>query len=314
MLEYRFGRVYRYHRVLLKDGCRELYDRMLDVLNAYPAKTSLHVDPEMSDDTLMFVFKGVLNDHPLLFWVEPAITIARSRNDAVVTFGHNSLYGSRNSILKRLENACGSICNEMGMGSKDDYAVSLAVHDHLVRNVVYEDTGDAGHCAAGPILEGKGVCEGISEAYSLLMTSLGVRCTKIDGHLMNSDVGHSWNISKIDGHFCHTDVTSDLPGYHRYFNCDDEIMELTHRFKRFVQCDSMDFNYYVRNKCLFDDFDEMSWHIKLRMKLSDRSEFMLKNPADLEDVLRLSGRARKGCACNCTCSDDNRTFVINYGY
>ncbi|WP_400209778.1 hypothetical protein [Candidatus Methanarcanum hacksteinii] len=311
--EYRFGRVYRYHRAFLEGSQVELYDDMLDVLGRYPSETTLHADLGLDNDELMFVLTGVLNDHPLLFWVEPTISIGRSRDDVEVTFNHNGLYGSRERIGRELKDACDSIRDRIGTDFRDDYSVSLAIHDLLTRDVVYEDTGIMGHCAAGPLLEGKGVCEGISEAYSLLMTSFGVRCTKVNGGLIDSDTGHSWNISGIDGHFYHTDVTSDLSGYHRYFNCDDGIMASTHRFRRFVECDSLDANYYHRNGLLFDRFEDLSRRIPLRLRLWNSFEFMLKEPAALDEVLRFFGGMRKGRACSCMSSDDQRAFRINYG-
>lgn len=285
---------------------------MLEVLNAYPSETSLAVDVGLDSDMLMFVFIGVLNDHPLLFWTDPSISIRRGRDYAKIVFHHNSLYDVRDIVRERLECACGSIRDRIGSRFRDDYSISLAIHDLLIHDVVYADTGDMGHCAAGPLLEGRGVCDGISESYSLLMTSFGIGCTKINGRFMDSDIGHSWNISRIDGHFYHTDVTSDLSGYHRFFNCDDTIMGSTHRFRRFVECDSMDANLYRRNGVLFDSFEELRKHLPLKMRLSNSFEFMLNEPADTDDVLKFFSEKRKGCVCRCIGSIDQRAFKICY--
>lgn len=308
---YRFGRVYGYHRTLLDGERRRLYDGMADVLESYPAERSLSVDGSFGDEELMFVLTGLLNDRPLLFWVEPSISIARCGGDADVGFRHNALFDSRDALTGRLESVCDSVRDGMS-GPRDDYSVSLALHDMLTRRTAYGDTGVIGHCAAGPLLDGRGVCEGISEAYCLLMTSLGVGCTKVNGRLSGSDVGHSWNISAVDGHFCHTDVTSDLPGYHRFFNLDDGTMGLTHGFRRFVECDSMDASYYVRRKCLFGRFGDLKRHVPLGMRFSRDFEFMLGEPADPDEVLDFFGGMRGG-SCICTSSDDRRGFRIRDG-
>lgn len=307
---YRFGRVCTHHRSLLNGRDRELYDEIFETLNLYPRKNGFTAYDDVSDNKLGFILTGVLNDHPLLFWVEHRLSTVRIGNNVKITFYANGLYDCRREIEQKLEVECDKIRRKLGDRFEDDYSVSLAIHDYLVGNTVYMDTGDMGHCAAGPILDGKGVCEGISEAYSLLMNSFGVRCTKINGRVAGSDEGHSWNISGIDGHTYHTDVTSDLSGHHRYFNCNNEIMSLTHIFKQFIECDSLEANYYRRNGVLFYSFDAVKSYVA-NMSLSGKFEFMTKEPSDPDTVLKLFCNIKKGRKTKCLCSEDCRAFMIN---
>ena len=310
--EYCFARPFRYHRALIDERLQDLYDRTLDVLFTFPHKKSFHTDADVDADTMMFVLAGVLNDHPILFWVEPTVSLTRRGNDTEVSFEANSLIGDKNRLMFKLRDACDSIRDRLGTRFRDDYSLSLALHDLLVREVVYEENGVMGHCALGPLLEGKGVCEGITEAYSLLMTSFGVRCTKIGGRFIGSETGHSWNISYIDGQPYHTDVTSDLSGYHRYFNCDDKMFSKTHVFKRFVACDSTEANYYHRNGVMYGSFDDVVRHVPFKTRFTDGFEFMVLEPADPDRVLRFFTGMRKGKMCTCTSSDDRRAFMIRY--
>lgn len=285
---YRFGRAFRYHRRLLSEEHKALYDTILDALLSEPFQSEVVLAGQWDIDTVMRIFAGVLNDHPLLFWVEPALTTTFDGHETCVRFTTNSLYESRADITERLEAVCGSIRDRLCRGTMDEYLISLAVHDHLISAVEYKDTGIMGHCAAGPLLESKGVCEGISEAYNLLMCAMGVKCTKIDGRFLDSDEGHSWNIAYIDGHPYHTDITSDLSGQHRFLNCSDDLMSLTHRFNRFVQCDSLEANFYLRNGTLFNTVGDSDRYVteKMRYCRSD-AEFLVIEGSSTEHYIDL---------------------------
>lgn len=312
---YSFGRRTLYHRTLLDRKSQEIYDGMLSSLKRGETSLSLDYDDSLPDiHGIKRILTGVLNDSPLLFWVRGTIGLRVCGSSATVSMEVNELYDERDRFEKELSNRCAEIHREVS-GCGGPYELSLALHDYLTRSVEYSDTGIRAHCALGPLLDGKGVCEGIADAYNLLMNSAGVRCTRIDGHTrIGADVGHSWNISIIDGHAYHADVTFDLGGMHRFLNLDDDTMALTHIFNRYVQCDSQDANYHRRNGTLFDTVDESDRY--LRKALGGRRsgiEFMVLEGSSIEHYSNLLRAAKPGYGMTIEMSGDGRGFRMTPG-
>lgn len=310
---YSFGRRSLYHRALLDRSSQEIYDRMLSALKR--GETSISLDLNNGSPDIHHVKRiliGVLNDSPLLFWVDGSIGMTTSGHSATVDMEVNGLCDDRAGLERELGLRCSEIYHEVSGSCGSQYDASLALHDWLTRSVKYSDTGVRAHCALGPLLDGEGVCDGISDAYSLLMNAAGVRCTKVDGHIRsNPEVGHSWNISFIDGHAYHTDVTFDLDGMHRYLNQDDATMSLTHLFNRYVQCDSMEANYYRRNGTLFDTVEESDKYI--RKSLGARRtqiEFMVLEGSSIEHYREILRKAKPGCGMTIATDEDGRGFQL----
>lgn len=93
-----------------------------------------------------------------------------------------------------------------------------AIHDFIIDNSVYdEERADAiknnkqlnlqepSHKAVGPLMKGKALCSGYSDAMSLFLNKLGVKNYKI------SSANHVWNFVQIDGNWYHLDLTWDDP-------------------------------------------------------------------------------------------------------
>lgn len=93
----------------------------------------------------------------------------------------------------------------------------MAVNDYLVEHVTYTH-GD--YSPYGPLLRGKGVCQGYSFCAELLLNKAGVTCERIEGYAdvdaeeYTNDIldalhydhnRHEWNLVKIDGHWYHLD-------------------------------------------------------------------------------------------------------------
>ena len=89
----------------------------------------------------------------------------------------------------------------------------LWIHDLLCKKVVYVDDGPESHTIIGPLLKGRGVCEGIAEAAKLLLDACGIPTLKISGIARKKDgtnEPHAWNVVLINGKWYHLDVTFDL--------------------------------------------------------------------------------------------------------
>ena len=128
-------------------------------------------------------------------------------------------------------------------GKTADYDKALALHDALVKHIVY-DTAAAENPASNPkafnaygaIVEGKSVCEGYAEAYQYLLQKVGIQSYIVTG--TSKDMGHEWNLVRLDGKYYYTDVTWDdpvsssgdegKPIYYPYFNITTARLEEDH--------------------------------------------------------------------------------------
>ena len=125
-----------------------------------------------------------------------------------------------------------------------DHGKALGVHDFLVTHVDYDHGGlkqlirsPEMFSAAGPLLHGKGVCEGVSKLACCLLREKGVPCCVITGRAEDG-TPHAWNATVADGKTVYTDITYDMGLYcgggavpHRYFALTREEMARDHLFE-----------------------------------------------------------------------------------
>lgn len=91
-----------------------------------------------------------------------------------------------------------------------DYEKLLYIHDWLVNNTVYSFNGaQYDYEADGPLVYGRGVCEGYSKAFMYLAQSMGFECVCAVGS--GKGVDHMWNKVKLYGEWYNVDVTWDDP-------------------------------------------------------------------------------------------------------
>ena len=113
-----------------------------------------------------------------------------------------------------------------------DLEKALYVHDYLIYNGEYNmdsyETGqflDDDHSAYGILVEHKGVCEGYTAAFTLIMSLLDIQ-TK---YIISSSMNHMWNAVEIDGKYYNLDMIYDDPSMdirgrvdHDFFLCTDQ--------------------------------------------------------------------------------------------
>ncbi|MDD2533832.1 MAG: transglutaminase domain-containing protein [Eubacteriales bacterium] len=112
----------------------------------------------------------------------------------------------------------------------------MAVHDILVRNIVYDTTlNQENNNAASALLEHLTLCQGYAQSFQLITQALGFEVTLITG--TSDNVDHAWNLVWLDGQPYHVDVTHDDPVpdggandqvAHVHFLRSDAIMQQSH--------------------------------------------------------------------------------------
>ena len=123
---------------------------------------------------------------------------------------------------------------------KSDYEKELLIHDELCKNVVYADEGEHSHSMIGPLLYGKGVCDGISKTAHELFHLAGVRSHVVGGTARDSKTRttgpHAWNLVLIDGKWYNLDITFDNTISldeirYDYFNLSSDAIKTDHTIK-----------------------------------------------------------------------------------
>lgn len=229
--------------VLPKNEYTDKFDRIVDIINL-----CLRENPEI------LYYKGmVYNSNGLL-------TIKYSKDTATIKAHQEKLESKVYTILSQIINPI-----------MTDYQKELAVHNYLVENCEYDINGikndqisPESFTPYGALCLGVAVCEGYSEAASILLNRSGVDTIIITGE--SKGVGHAWNVVKIDGELYHLDITWDDPYQadqksgiiHYYFNLSDSDMSLDHEWDKnnYEACTATQYNYYKYNNLAVKDQDE----------------------------------------------------------
>jgi hypothetical protein len=137
---------------------------------------------------------------------------------------------------KTFQNKINEILSKLS-GKNTALEREIYIHNYLVNNVTYID-GENCHNAYGAIVNNKGVCEGYSTAFMVLMRRAGVNCILVNGVGNNDD--HEWNMVELDGKFYHVDLTFDDPIINEgkinmlrfsHFNLTEDEISVDHQIK-----------------------------------------------------------------------------------
>lgn len=113
---------------------------------------------------------------------------------------------SQNDIDK-IENKVTLILNDSINESMNITEKVKGLHDYLINNTIYENSGDvANQSAIGALLNGKAICGGYTHAMAIFLNRLNVPNYRI------TVIGkHTWNHVFINGTWLHLDATWDDP-------------------------------------------------------------------------------------------------------
>ena len=162
-----------------------------------------------------------------------------------------------------------------------NYDKLICIYEYLQDHVIYdmkelESCATRGrsitpmsHNAYGPLIQGTGVCDGISSAFCLLAKKMGFECTTISGNaafIVDGFSEHSWSVIKIADCYYHVDPTWDVNNRrqtgeysYEYFCVSDDSIAADHNWDvRLVPiCPREDSSYYVRNHCLANNLTQL---------------------------------------------------------
>ncbi len=195
-------------------------------------------------------------DHPEFFWTgngyaytssDSRLTNGDSLKLTISTRNYWKYSTSRNTYVNKLQSKVNQIVTEANKLATN-YEKIKYVHDYLVKNVQYDHTAadeadnptkmsaksEQSCTAYGALVNGWAICCGYSEAFQLLMHSLGIPCDVVIGYAGGGL--HEWNAVYINGVRYMLDATWDDPDgatrmYYDYFLISTNTLQKTHQVK-----------------------------------------------------------------------------------
>lgn len=164
-----------------------------------------------------------------------------------------------------------------------DIEKEFFIHDWICRNVKYTDDGRDSHSVVGPLLYGKGVCEGMSKTAQALFKIANLKSHVICGKVLYDDktqVPHSWNIVCLNRKWHLLDITfdntlSDNRIRYDYFNIDPFDLKRTHIPDNnyvflFNNCVA-GLSFFDINNLKFDSFSDSSSYLRKEIKNENKA-------------------------------------------
>ncbi len=141
-----------------------------------------------------------------------------------------------------------SIFKEVQKPKQSLPSLELALHDWMIDHMEYDTATLEGYGGFpdpdndnpyGALVNGRGICEGYTRSFQLLMDIAGIECISVFGTSNNGiEIGeHAWNQVLLDGEWYVVDVTWDDPlasfvlsdaQHHRYFNKTSNEIRVNH--------------------------------------------------------------------------------------
>lgn len=236
-----FDNVYEYHRSILSDKEKILYDEIVESYLQFKPDLSTSLNT-LTTEELHKTFKYVILDHPEIFWIDKYAS--SNFYDNVLTNKKIKLYyyysekealKAQNSIQEKVD----SIIQEAKTKSTDRDKIKF-VHDKLIEIGTYTDYNIKNEGEFQSYLsifqDGKTVCSGFAYGFKYIMDNLGIRSIIIAD--INEEPGvesHIWNMVIIDDHLYNLDITYDDRDTeekgetsYNYYLVDNGVFYLTH--------------------------------------------------------------------------------------
>lgn len=218
-------RFYPYYH-MLNDSEKELYRQIY--ANAYGVTECFKPCVEVFSTNVGRVVEAVLNDNPVLFWMENSYGCKYGPDGRVaeISLQYNEAAQKLEQSKQKFDERAEEILS-VARNLKSDYEKEKYVHDKLAASVEYVADASMNQSAYSALVNGKTVCAGYAKAFQYLMQQLGIPCFYCRGY---SGEKHAWNIIDLYGDYYNVDLTWDdaKPGNYDYFNKTDNELQATH--------------------------------------------------------------------------------------
>lgn len=261
---------------------KKAYERFERAFNSY----SSTVDSNGIDRNVdvMKVLQIALSDNPqVIYFNKTQIRISTSLFGGKQIHLIGAVFSSQaRTIQKQLETAVTKAIEEIELlNPLSNYDKLICIYEYLQDNVTYDSkeleacsrlgrsANPMSHNAYGALVNKKGVCDGISSAFSLLAQRMGFECSMVSGKATFRTSGfseHAWNVIKIGDSFYHIDATWDVNHKeqtgeysYEYFCVSDDSINRDHDWdiKTTPICSREDISFYIRNHCYANNISQL---------------------------------------------------------
>lgn len=320
LLKY-YGFGYRHYRKCLSKVEQNAYDCLE---RGFLKKERVITLNNVTVDQVNKIYNIFRYDVPLVFFVKN-LTFRYSLASSFVEVRPNYRFDEQKiddtflALLVKIESIKNS-CNSLS-----DLQKELLIHDFFCGKDYYDlSFKDSSFECVGPLLFGKGVCEGIAKAGKLLFDFVGINSIVVSGNSTSefnaggSNNSHAWNMVEIDGKFYHLDITFDMTVKdnncirYDYFNLtnDEVLIDHSYQVNDFPNCCAVG-SFYFRKGMVFNSIDQFYQYL-LRM-IQGRQRIVvvqfsksLKGIISSQKVLQIANRALDYC--NSSFKNINMTY------
>lgn len=219
-----FGSVYSIENEKTTDEC---YYLMADVLYSG--------EEEITERDMIIAYAAFKNDHPEFFWLDTEcvadITNEGSYMYIYSTYSPEETAEKSEEFMSVVEKIILSVPDNLSEYERElyihDVIYEICEYDDYAAEVVYGDDDYVDYFdsynAYGTLVNGSAVCQGYADAYTYLLSLVGVNNTQI------SSQDHIWNAVELDEQWYNVDLTwDDTTGSYDYFNITDEEIAYDH--------------------------------------------------------------------------------------
>lgn len=259
----------RYAHHTLTEDQQRVYDEMLDAI--MNMKESVRLSTSDRSDVRR-CYNAICADYGEIFWVDHCAyrEITLFGSPVALSFDVTYAYSPEEVAAYRaqMQPVIDEYLEQLG-ACGNDYEKTEVLYNKLINDVAYDMGASNNQNILSVFLEKKTVCQGYACAAQFLLQQAGIPCVIITG--MAQGQPHAWNMVRLDGDYYYMDVTwgnADFLGEHGvaagsinygYLNITSDELLKNHQpqvdFPLEI-CDSTENNYYVKNKLLFDRWDE----------------------------------------------------------
>lgn len=241
---------------------QDFYSRMEELLHKHETK---FIIPSGID--VIKVLDVVLGDNPdIIHILCPEVRTSGFSGKSTIVGGIEKKQSERmeEELCRRTE----EIVWELDKKIRNDRDIFTMASEYIQKNVRYDDSvmreGSAVHpeaySAYGAIVENLAVCDGISKAYSLLLSYFGIRSMRVNGRgkgKFSGEAMHAWNLVEFEKEFYHCDVTWDLCNFrdsgiysYQFLGLNDSEISIDHLWdlKSTPESRGKNLSYYRYNK------------------------------------------------------------------
>lgn len=213
----------------LYENNKGLCDRLADGIKNLDEQIYIGDFQITSKESMRYIIKTVIRKHPELFYVDTTKYMLGLDGNIIAVICPVYLF-DKQTIREKIDifNAeCDKYLEKIN-SSMTEFEKAVVLHDRLILNCEYLDEDGTGHVSAYEAIVNKNAnCQGYSEAYSYLLSRVGIHSEIVESSAMY----HLWNKVRIDNIYYNVDLTWDDPMpdkagrvLHKYFLLSDKAI------------------------------------------------------------------------------------------